>query len=188
MTLKVDQSEKGSEPSEDRWVGRADGARALLERVLLAAEEEHPADSDFTAGAWLARVQETVAISAKVTLRLRSGSPAPDSGPVASELAGVFADVVAEALRAAAWLGGKAPTWKYEVMLGLEPPSSLISPTWEDTLAAVAECCAELEPMSNALREEDFSVDDAQRARLNFTGSLLAISQAAFGQVFLLCG
>lgn len=169
-------------------MARADGARALLERVLLTAEEEHPADSDLTVGAWLARIQETVAVSAKVTLRLRSDGQTPDLEPVACELAGVFADVSAEALRAAAWLGGKAPGWKYEVMRGLETPGSLISPTWEDALTTVAECCAALEAMSNALGEDDFSVDDAQRARLDFTSNLRAISQAAFGQVFLLCG
>ena len=86
-----------------------DAVIAAVRRVLLLAEENFPAEPGLSLGTWFARVQETIAAAARVTVVQIERRRLLVEDDVASEHAEVFADICAEASRAAARLGDCAP-------------------------------------------------------------------------------
>jgi hypothetical protein len=172
-----------------RWGSREEAAIGSVRRVLLQAEENFPAEPGLSLGTWFARVQETIAVAARVTVGQIEGRRLLVEDDVAFEQAGVFADICAEAIRAAARLWGGNSAKATDEILGLvgETEVSAARPGWDELLESLARCNAALEPMANGLRDGDLPMDvETSREGLVVNG-FFEVAQQAFRMVHVLC-
>jgi hypothetical protein len=155
---------------------------------LARAEERYLVEPGASLGVWFARVHETIAIASWVTLSRAEEGRRPSEKDVATELAGVYADISAEAIRGAARLqreGG--PQARDEVLDYVSSFNARLGILgWERLFELLASLNAQLEPLANGLREGDLPMAaptdcDVVMARL------VAVAQNAFGVVCVLC-
>jgi hypothetical protein len=176
---------------EPRWGSRQEAAIIAVRAVLARAEENYLANPDLGLAVWLARVEETLAVAARVTLARIEDHRLLIEEDVALGQCGVFADVAAEALRAASRLWGDRP--------GVEGTEDLLElvatgdhrsarPGWDELLEVLARCQAALEPIGNALREGDAPMEAARDHDGALSDAFIDVARLAFGVVYPLCG
>jgi hypothetical protein len=164
-------------------------ARLVVQRGLLQAEEKYLVDPGATLGTWFARVQETIAVASRVTLRRIEECRLPAEDDAADELVGLYADICAEAIRAAAQVWGERPSPRArEEILHLvssrQPSADRLC--WKTFLESLARCSAALEPLANGLREMDLPMGEPTDCE-RVAESLLEAARHAFGAVYVLC-
>jgi hypothetical protein len=185
----------GGVPS-DSGVATAEDRCASIEivRILLAkAEEVYLADAALSLGLWLARVQETIGVAARVTLAGMERRELLQVAAVAEEQLGVYGDLCAEALRAAARLAesesGRSAGLKDDLLTGVasgDLPNA--RPGWGDLLETLARTQSALEPVASALRDEDLLVAELRASDRRVLGDcFLAVAREAFLVVDGLC-
>jgi hypothetical protein len=163
-------------------------------RMLLAkAEEVYLADAQLSLGIWLARVQETIGVAARVTLAGMERCELLQVASVAEEQVGVYGDLCAEALRAAARLlepeRQRSAGLKDDLLSGIASgdfPNA--RPGWADLFETLARTQWALEPVAAALRNEDLplpALRDSDRSA--FGDSFLTVAREAFVVVDGLC-
>jgi len=172
-------------PFEDR----AARAVKIVQRGILLAEEKYLARPDSSLGVWFARVHETIAVASRVTLARLGESRGPSEGEVADEQLGVYADICAEAVRAAAqvWVGGPSPHARMEILrevAGGHRPTEQLS--WPALLVSLAGCSAALEPLANGLREADLPMREPTEGGV-IAECFRGAAEHAFGAVHVLC-
>ncbi len=178
----------GSEMSSSWNYGKGEQARSGASLAALPSTAIY--DPDLTLGIWLARGEETIAVAARVTLGQIERHRLLVEDDVATEQAGVFADVCGEAIRAAARIWGGHLAQASEEILSLLGASEIAArrPGWDDLLISLAGCSAALEPVANGLREGDLPMDGEASHDGLVVQSLTGVARRAFEPVFLLCG
>jgi hypothetical protein len=164
-------------------------ATMVVQRGIVQAEERYLVDPGATLGIWFARVQETIAVGSRVTLRQIDEARQPDEDEVADEQLGVHADICAEAIRATAqvWGGGPSPLARVEILDLVSGRSHPIQQlTWLDLLVLLARCSASLEPLANGLREADVPMAEPTDCEV-VADCFLNAALHAFGGVHVLC-
>jgi len=138
-------------------------ATLIVKRGLAQAEEKYLVAPEATLGTWFARVAETLAVAAQVALeRIEDGRGCEESD-VAAEQLGLFADICAEAIRAAAQVWGECPSDQAReeiVELIFSSPGCLTGPSWVGSLGSLARCLATMEPLANGLRDGDLAMGE----------------------------
>src|SRR5215218_10101170 len=149
----------GVHPSDGWPEDRLEAAREIVRRVLVRAEESYLADPDLTLGTWLTRVQETLSVASSFALDGSEAGRSLDDDRVASDAIGVFADLCAEAIRAAARL---APVCSSrdpkEAVLAVACRDDCLLPSgirWADLKDSLIRCQVAIEPLASSLREAD---------------------------------
>lgn len=183
------RAESAIDVAPPRWGTRTEAATLAVRRVLLRAEDEFPSDPDLSLGGWFARVQETIGVASRVTLERIEQGRILVLEDVATEEAGLFADVCAEAIRAAARAWGGNPLAASEEIFDFlaRTEASGNRPGWDEILETLARCGAALEPVSNRLRDGDVpmtAVVDSDDAVMQ---GLLGVARQAFDVVYALC-
>jgi hypothetical protein len=163
-------------------------------RMLLArAEEVYLADAELSLGIWLARVQETIGVAARVTVAGIERCELLQMASVAEEQVGVYGDLCAEALRAAARL--LEPEWQRSAGLKDDLLAGIASgdlpnarPGWAELLETLARTQSALEPVAAELRDEDLPVSALRASdRSAFGDRFLTVAKEAFVVVDGLC-
>ena len=168
---------------------RTAAATMVVQRGIVQAEERYLFDPGATLGIWFARVQETIAVASRVTLRGIDEDRRPSDDEVADEQLGVHADICAEAIRATAqvWGGGPSPLARVEI---LDLVSGRFRPTqelnWSALLLMLTRCSASLEPLANGLREADLPMAEPTDCEV-VADCFLSAALYAFGAVYVLC-
>lgn len=166
---------------------RAAVAVSTVQRGLLRAEEKYLVDSGASLGTWFARVQETIAVACRVSLERIEESRRPTEAEVANELMGVFADICAEAIRAAAqvWRGGSSPRARDEILrlVSVSGIPASDGPSWNSLLESLARCNAALEPLANGLREQDLPMGEPTDCD-RVSECLFDAAERAFGALY----
>jgi hypothetical protein len=162
-------------------------ARRMVQVVLAEAEELYLADADASLGTWLARVEETAAVAARETMgAIEARKILADPG-TAGNIAGVFADLCAESIRAAGQLVPESPDPREDILTALEGQErGAAFPGWGDILEALASAQAALEPVANALRHGDVEMDLAG-SNPDILDGLVAVASFGYGVVRSLC-
>lgn len=168
---------------------RTAAATMVVQRGIVQAEERYLVDPGATLGIWFARVQETIAVASRVTLRQIDEGRRPSEDEVADEQLGVHADTCAEAIRATAqvWGGGPSPLARAEILdliSGRSRPTEHL--TWSALLVMLARCSAALEPLANGLREADLPMAEPTDCEV-VADCFLNAALHAFGAVRVLC-
>lgn len=163
-------------------------ALSVVRRAILRAEEHYLVDPTATLGTWFAQVQETIAAASRVTLRRIEEGRSPAEEDMVGEQVGLFADVCAEAIRAAARACGTAPSSRvreeFLQLVARRAPRDGVSP--RTACECLACCAAALEPIANGLREGDLPMgepSDCEAIAECFTD----LACHAFGAVCALC-
>ena len=169
--------------------GRREAATLAVQRGLLQAEEKYLVDPGATLGTWFARVQETIAVASQVTIARIEEWRLPTEDDVADEQVGLYADICAEAIRAAARVWGEQPSPRareeiLHLVSGRQPAAA--PRCWTTFLESLARCSAALEPLANGLREMDLPMDEPTDCG-RVAESLLEAAGHAFGAVYVLC-
>lgn len=165
--------------------GRAETI-STIRRALAQAEEKYLVSPDATLGTWFARVHETIAVAAEVTItRMRERRPATEPALVAEQM-GLHADICAEAIRAAAQAWGEPPSPRTRDdildLLAFRSPSEPAGSSWQELLLSLAACTAALEPLANGLRDGDLPMGEPTDRKLVLS-SFLGAAELAFGLV-----
>jgi hypothetical protein len=168
-----------------------EAASSIIRRVLLQAEEDFVADPWFTLGTWLARVQETISVASAVALSGIDARRHLEDDDVAAEAMGVFADLCAEAIRAAARLSPESMSADpKEMLLASVGEEEVLGPAavhWSDLKDALVRCQAAIEPIANGLREGDLPMSrDADPDGVVYA-NLIEVIRQGYGVVFALC-
>lgn len=138
-------------------------AMPFLEAALARAEEMYLVDSDATLGTWFARVAETLAVASRVVMNWVDEGRSLEEKEVVLEQAGLFADICAEAIRAASRAQGKerSAQARGEVLeAAFVSPAAVMDSSWSARLSVLARCTAALEPVANGLREGDLPMSE----------------------------
>jgi nuclease-like protein len=177
----------GVGPKEEWPDDRLEVAREVVRRVLVYAEESFLADPDLSLGTWLARVQETISVASATALGSAEAGRTLESDDVAAETLGVFADLCAETVRAAARLApASASSNPKEAVITLacrdDWPSRI---DWTDVKDSLIRCQIAIEPLASGLRDGDRPMVDAagEEAYLTF----LEVIRQGFSVVYGLC-
>lgn len=138
-------------------------AMPILELALARAEEMYLVAPDATLGTWFARVTETIAVAARVVLEwIEEGRRLGETDIVGEQL-GLFADICAEAIRAASRASGEGQVIqaREEILeMAFVSPMALMDSTWGSRLRVLARCNAALEPLANGLRDGDLPMGE----------------------------
>lgn len=180
QTIGVDPG--GGWPEDD-----LEAAREIVRRVLVRAEESFLADPDLTLGTWLARVQETISVASATTLAAAETGRVLERDDVAAEAIGVFADLCAETVRAAARLSPVSASHDpKEAVLTLacrdDCPSRV---DWVDVKDALIRCQVAIEPLASSLREGDRPMTGAAEEEAYST--FIEVIRQSFSVVYGLC-
>jgi hypothetical protein len=172
-----------------RWGTRSVAAIDAVKRVLADAEESFLADSSYSMGTWALRVQETLSVAARqLGARVEAGDRL-SSDDVSLEQAEVFADICAEAIRAAAHCWGECPPAsareKILSSLGGEYEFAPDPPGWADLLLALAGSIAALEPIANAMRDGDLRGGAMSSADGGAAASFTEVARKAYWVVYV---
>jgi hypothetical protein len=138
-------------------------AMPFLETALARAEEMYLVDPDATLGTWFARVTETVAVASRVILKWIAEGHSLAEKEVVQEQIGLFADICAEAIRAASRAQGKERSGQArgEILEAVfVSPAAVMDSSWSARLSVLASCTAALERLANGLREGDLPMDE----------------------------
>lgn len=166
-----------------------EAAVGVVRRAVLRAEEKYLVDPDATLGTWLARVNEPIAVASRVTLARIAEDRLPAEEDVAEEQIGLFADICAEAIRAAAQVWGAVPSAhvREEILQMVARRAQMDSACSRTALECLACCVAALEPLANGLREGDLPMAEPADCE-GIAESLLGVACSSFGAVgALLC-
>lgn len=160
-----------------------------VRRALAEAEERYLIDPGATLGTWYARVGETLAVASRVALERIEGGHSLAQEEAAAEQAGLYADVCAEAIRAAAQVWGSRPATRareeaLERIASAEVAQS--PPSWEEMLRTLARCTAALEPLANGLREGDLPMGEPTECE-RVAQCFFEVADQAFSAVHSLC-
>jgi hypothetical protein len=164
-------------------------AAMVVQRAVLLAEEKYLAQPNSSLGTWFARVQETIAVASRVTLRQIDRSQRLSEDKVGDEQLGVHADICAEAIRAAAqvWGGGPSPHARTEILdLVSGHPVCAQKLSWPALLVSLARCSAALEPLTSGLRDADLPMGEPADCEV-IADCFLGAATHAFGAVHVLC-
>jgi hypothetical protein len=163
-------------------------AAIVVRDGLARAEERYLVDPDASLGTWFARVHETIAVASGVTLARSMEGRLPTEVDVAAELSGVYADICAEAIRAAALFRDEgSSTQARDEVLGcvVAVRVRLVQLRWERLLELLVSLNATLEPIANGLREGDLPMGAPIDCDLVME-RLIAVADGAFGAVCVL--
>ncbi len=163
-------------------------AATVVRDGLARAEERYLVAPGASLGTWFARVHETIAVASRVTLARSAEGRLPGECDVASELAGLYADICAEAIRGAAQLlEGESPRRARDEALDHVSAVRvrLVDLTWERLLELLVCLNAQLEPLANGLREGDLPMGEPTDCDLVME-RLVAVAEGAFGAVCVL--
>jgi hypothetical protein len=166
----------------------SEAAVGVVRRAVLRAEEKYLVDPDATLGTWFARVSEPIAVASRVTLARIAEGRLPVEEDIAKEQIGLFADICAEAIRAAAQVWGTAPSAQVreetlQIVARRAPMDGACSRT---ALKCLVCCIAALEPLANGLREGDLPMSEPADCEV-IAESLLGVAGQAFAAVGALC-
>ncbi|HWC47859.1 MAG TPA: hypothetical protein VG448_03150 [Solirubrobacterales bacterium] len=179
------------DPPQPQWSRGESQRRAtatlVVKRGLAQAEEKYLVAPDASLGTWFARVTETLAVAARVVIERTEGDCGP--GEFTAEQLGLFADICAEAIRAAAQVWGSSSSSRAReeiVELIISTPHPSASPSSIGGLWSLAGCLAAMEPLANGLRDGDLPMGepiDCDRV----AEALLGVALHAFQAIEDLC-
>jgi hypothetical protein len=166
-------------------------ATEAVKRVLAEAEETFLADDTYTLGVWNARVGETLAVAARgLSAHVEQGDLLLNDD-IALEQAELFADVCAEAIRAAAHSWGEcSPAEAREEILCLLEEAYAFAPErpgWDDLMLALLRGTAALEPVTSGLREGDLPVTTFLSTGGKASSCFMEVARQAYWAVYVLC-
>lgn len=171
---------------------RRRAAMETVRRILLEAEEVYPSDPDLTLGAWAARVQETIAVAADLTLAGGANGHSPTEDGVAFDVIAVFAEVCAESIRAASRVAPGPP-------INPDPKEALLARVasgetaleshldWHGLQRVLVRCQAAMEPVSSGLREGDLPMNRGADPSGVAYDALAAVAALGYDVVYALC-
>lgn len=187
--MASDAQATGVHPSDGWPEDRLEAAKEIVRRVLVRAEEEYLADPDLTLGIWLTRVQETISVASSMTLAGSEAGRSLDDDDVAADAIGVFADLCAEAIRAAARLVPGASRDPKEAVLAVACRDDCLIPLgtgWGDLKDSLIRCQVAVEPLASTLRDADRPVSNV--AGDEAYSAFVDVIRHAFPVVHGLCG
>lgn len=170
------------------------GRRVAMEtvrRILLEAEEEYPSDPDLTLGVWAARVQETIAVAADLTLAGGEDGRFPGKGEASLDVIAVFAEMCAESIRAAARVAPTprmVPDPKEALLAGLGGEETALEShlDWNGLQGILVRCQAAMEPISGGLRNGDLPMNrEVDPSGLAYD-ALVTVARLGYGVVYSL--
>jgi hypothetical protein len=163
-----------------------------VRRILLEAEEEYPSDPDLTLGVWAARVQETIAVAADLTLAGAEDGHFPEEGGAALDVIAVFAEMCAESIRAAARVVPAPPMvrdQKEALLAGLGSEERALESRldWNGLQGVLVRCQAAMEPISGGLRDGDLPMNrEVDPSGLAYD-ALVTVAKLGYGVVYAFC-
>lgn len=168
---------------------RRQAAVAAVHRALVHAEEKYLIAPGSTLGTWFARVHETIAVASRVGLaRIEDGRDLAED-ETASEQLGLYADICAEAIRAAArvWVSeGSSEAREQIIELVSADQTGLERLCWEELVICILRCCAALEPIANGLRAGDLPMGEPTD-RTEVANCLQEVAGHAYRAAVVLC-
>jgi Nuclease-related domain len=163
----------------------------VLRVALLRAEETYLADPNLSLGVWLVRIQETISVASAAILNAIDRDEQLAAPDIAAKLTGIFADLAAEAIRAASRLEparAQRDPQSFVLELGtiqLPERASISAAGWPYLKDSIIRCQAAVEPIAAGLRLDDNVA--ANRLDAEAFESILEVVREAHRAVLCLC-